>query len=52
MKNFADLYSDYLIYSTSYATATGMAPLLNIMHDKVTQELTKREYDSKFWLFA
>ena len=48
MENFADLYSDYLICSTSYTTATGMSGLLNIKHDKVTQELSKRDYDSKF----
>jgi hypothetical protein len=48
MENFADLYSDYLICSTSYATATGMAALLSIKHDKITQELSKRDYDSKF----
>ena len=48
MENFADLYSDYLICSTSYTTATGMSSLLNIKHDKVTQELSKRDYDSKF----
>lgn len=48
MENFADLYSDYLICSTSYTTATGMSRLLNIKHDKVTQELSRRDYDSKF----
>lgn len=48
MENFADLYSDYLICSTSYTTATGMSSLLNIKHDKVTQELSRRDYDSKF----
>lgn len=48
MENFADLYSDYLICSTSYTTATGMSKLLNIKHDKITQELSKRDYDSKF----
>lgn len=48
MDNFADLYSDYLICSTSYTTATGMSSLLNIKHDKITQELSKRDYDSKF----
>lgn len=48
MENFADLYSDYLICSTSYTTATGMSSLLNIEHDKVTRELSKRDYDSKF----
>ena len=48
MENFADLYSDYLICSTSYTTATGLSSLLNIKHDKITQELSKRDYDSKF----
>jgi hypothetical protein len=48
MENFADLYSDYLICSTSYTTATGMSSLLNIKHDKITQALSKRDYDSKF----
>jgi hypothetical protein len=48
MKNFADLYSDYLICSTSYTTATGLSSLLNIKHDKITYELSKRDYDSKF----
>lgn len=48
MENFADLYSDYLICSTSYTTATGMSSLLNIKHDKITQELSRRDYDSKF----
>lgn len=48
MENFSDLYSDYLICSTSYTTATGMSSMLNIKHDKVTQELSRRDYDSKF----
>jgi hypothetical protein len=48
MENFADLYCDYLICSTTYTTATGMSCLLNIKHDKVTQELSKTDYDSKF----
>ena len=48
MENFADLYTDYLISSTSYTTATGMASLLSIKHDKITQELSKGIYDSKF----
>lgn len=49
MENFADLYSDYLICSTSYVTTTGMSSFLNIKHDKITQELSKRDYDSKFY---
>ncbi|MFZ2285302.1 MAG: transposase [Lutibacter sp.] len=48
MENFADLYSDYLICSTSYTTATGMSSVLGIAHDKVTRELSKKNYDSKF----
>lgn len=48
MENFADLYSDYLISSSSYATSTGMANLLSIKHDKITRELSKGDYDSKF----
>ena len=48
MKNFADLYSDYLISSSSYTTSTGMANLLSIKHDKITRELSKGDYDSKF----
>lgn len=48
MKNFADLYSDYLISSSSYTTSTGMASLLSIKHDKITRELSKGNYDSKF----
>ena len=48
MENFSDLYSDYLICSTSYTTATGMSNLLGIKHDKITRELSIRDYDSKF----
>jgi hypothetical protein len=48
MENFPDLYTDYLISSSSYTTATGMASLLSIKHDKITRELSKGNYDSKF----
>ena len=48
MENFEDLYTDYLISSSSYTTATGMASLLSIKHDKITQELSKGNYNSKF----
>ncbi|WP_445737000.1 hypothetical protein [Mariniflexile sp.] len=41
MENFADLYSDYLISSSSCTTSTGMASLLSIKHDKTTRELSK-----------
>lgn len=48
MENFADLYSDYLICSTSLATATGMSTLLSVSHDKITRSLTKGVYDSAY----
>jgi hypothetical protein len=48
MENFADLYCDYLICSSSYTTATGMASLLDIKHDKITRALSQGDYDSKY----
>lgn len=44
-----DLYSDYLISSFSYTTATGLSELTEgaISHDKVTRFLAKREYTAK-----
>lgn len=48
MENFSDLYTDYLISSSSYVTATGMGVLLSISHDKITRELTEKTYDSKY----
>ncbi len=53
MNNFEDLYTDYLISSSSYTTATGMGSLLSIKHDKITRELSRGGYDSKFlWEYA
>ena len=48
-ENMLDLYSDYLISSFSYTTATGMSAMLDnkISHDKVTRFLSARTYDSK-----
>jgi hypothetical protein len=48
MDNFVDLYTDYLISSSSSTTATGMASLLSIKHDKITRALGTGVYDSKF----
>ena len=44
-----DLYSDYLISSFSYTTATGMSQMLNgsISHDQITRFLSADDYDSK-----
>jgi hypothetical protein len=43
--NFVDLYTDYLIISSSYTTATGMGSLLSIKHDKITSALSTGVYD-------
>lgn len=44
-----DLYSDYLISSFSYTTATGLSQALNgsVSHDQVTRFLSSSDYDSK-----
>jgi Transposase DDE domain len=53
VENFVDLYTDYLICSSSYTTATGMASLLSVKHDKITQRLSTDIYDSKFlWQYS
>lgn len=43
-----DVYSDYLISSFSYTTATGMSGMLNgsVSHDQVTRFLSADDYDS------
>lgn len=48
-KQLLDLYSDYLISSFSYTTATGLSSVLEgaISHDKITRFLAEEEYDSK-----
>lgn len=53
MENFVDIYTDYLISSVSYTTATGLASILSIKHDKITRALSKGNYDSKFlWQYV
>jgi hypothetical protein len=53
VENFEDLYTDYLITSTSYTTATGMASLLSVSHDKITRSLSQGVYDSKYlWKYV
>lgn len=44
-----DLYSDYLISSFSYTTATGMSAMLNgsLSHDQITRFLSADDYTSK-----
>jgi len=53
MDNFVDLYTDYLISSSSDTTATGVSDLLCIKHYKMTRALSKDVYGSKFlWKIA
>jgi IS4 transposase len=44
-----DIYTDYLISSFSYTTATGLSAALSgtISHDKITRFLAADDYDSK-----
>ncbi len=52
-KEKLDLYTDYLISNTSYATATGLSSMLDgeVSHDSVTRFLSSRAYTSKdLWL--
>lgn len=48
-KQMLDIYSDYLISSFSYTTATGLSKALSglISHDKVTRFLAADDYDSR-----
>lgn len=48
-KQMLDIYSDYLISSFSYTTATGLSDALGgaISHDKITRFLSAGDYDSK-----
>lgn len=44
-----DLYSDYLLITDRYATATDLSAILDgrISHDKITRFLNEEEFDSK-----
>jgi len=48
-QHMLDLYSDYLISSFGYTTATGMSAVLDnaVSHDAVTRFLSEREYTNK-----
>ena len=48
-KQMLDIYTDYLISSFSYTTATGLSKALGgmISHDKITRFLAADDYDSK-----
>ena len=54
-KQLLDLYSDYLISSFQYTTATGFSAMMDqaISHDKITRFLSERPYTSKdLWLLV
>ena len=48
-RELLDLYSDYLLVTDRYATATGLSAILDgkISHDKITRFLHEEEPDSK-----
>ena len=47
--DYLELYTDYLISSNSYATATGLSAMMNndVSHDQITRFLSNNEFDSK-----
>jgi hypothetical protein len=47
--NMFDLYTDYLLTSFGYTTATGLSRLLDgdVSHDQVTRFLAQRDFTSK-----
>ena len=54
-RNLLELYTDYLMSSFSYTTATGLSALLDdlINHDKITRFLSKEQFSSKdLWQLA
>ena len=54
-KKLLDIYSDYLISQNQYATATGLANVLDgqLSHDQVTRFLHEGEYSSKeLWQYV
>jgi hypothetical protein len=54
-KNMLDVYTDFLICSTSYTTATALSRATgnSISHDKVTRFLSAKDFTpSDLWQFA
>ena len=51
--DYLELYTDYLISSNGYATATGLSAMTDntVSHDQITRFLSKNEFGSKeLWL--
>jgi hypothetical protein len=52
-KEYLELYTDYLLSTFGYATATGLSAMVNgeVSHDQITRFLSDDEYNSKdLWL--
>ncbi len=49
MKDYTDLYTDYLISNNGQATATGLSAMMDgaVSHDQITRFLSKDDFDSK-----
>ena len=49
MKDYIDLYTDYLITTNGQATATGLSAMMDgeVSHDQITRFLAKGDFDSK-----
>ena len=47
--DYLELYTDYLICSNGYTTATGLSNMMDneVSHDQITRFLLKSEFDSK-----
>jgi hypothetical protein len=51
--DYIELYTDYLISGSGYATATGLSSMMDnaVSHDQITRFLSKNEFTSKdLWL--
>jgi hypothetical protein len=48
-REILDLYSDYLLYSNTQTTATGLSEILDgeVSHDKITRFLSSEYFDEK-----
>ena len=48
-KERLELYTDYLLSTFGYATATGLSAMVNgqVSHDQITRFLSEEEYTSK-----
>lgn len=47
--DYLELYTDYLISNSGFATATGLSAMMDnrVSHDKITRFLSSEEFDSK-----